>query len=86
MISLSGEGHLEMLGWGYGGVLWLGWDLTLHVSLRPTRGRINIAGGGESKLEPKHELTVRLASQHSSKPFKEVHLSVCLTVFFNSHL
>ena len=36
--------------------------------------------GGEAKLELKHEHTVKLASQCASKPFKEVHLSVYLTV------
>ena len=43
-------------------------------------------GGGEAKLEPKHEHTVKLVSRYSSKRFKEEHLSVCLTVLLNRHL
>ena len=42
--------------------------------------------GGEAKLEPKHEQTVKRVSRYSSKRFKEEHLSVCLTVLFNRHL
>ena len=45
-----------------------------------------LQGGGEAKLEPKHEHTVKLASQCASKPFKEVHLSVYLTVLLKRRL
>ena len=86
VINLTGEGRLENGGWGYGGV-WLEWNLTLQVSLPFRKGSYQYCRGeGEAKLEPKYEHTVKLVSQYTSKPFKEVHLSVYLTVLLKRRL
>jgi len=75
-----------MRGWGVGGV-WLGVVFDTSCKFAAYEGIASIMQwGGEAKLEPKHEQTVKLASQYSLKHFKEEHLSVCLTVLFNRHL
>ena len=86
MINLSGRGRVENGGSGVGGV-WLGVVFDASCKFAAYEGIASIMQwGGEAKLDPKHEQTVKLASQYSLKHFKEEHLSVCLTVLFNRHL
>ena len=64
VINLSGEGHLEIGGWGggWGALVGVGFDTSCKFAAYQEIESI-MQWGGEAKLEPKHEHTVKLASQ-----------------------